>query len=593
MTAIALDQFDAVLGSTSTEISSVALGGRILSTSDEWFAPASSLLKVGPAPSLKGTFGPKGALFDGWETRRHNPTYDWVILRLGPNAGGRLIGFDVDTANFNGNEAPEISIHALALTQEEEASIDNGLAENDERWECVVPVTPCGPSQRHLFTVAQGKGDKIYTHIKLHMIPDGGIARFRVYGVIPPPPVGQGEGEQVSAENSAFNLLDLAHCLNGGRVVFTDDNHFGAGSNIILPGRGKDMGDGWETRRSRAKGHFNWSIVKLGEPGFLSYAEVDTAHFLGNFPESTEILGTVHDSATVPSADAQWVTLLPRTKLGPGRRHFFPLVDGNSAPFTHVMVKMHPDGGIKRFRVHGRRANPILAAKIPPTSLPAVAIPADVQDPLPSATSDPFAPVSAESSLAPSSSSPATTSTGIVVHGKFLPASPLTTSAFASYGAVIDGPSTHNPDDAKPFKIVNQGTAQKFLNLAEIVNNYPEQAGARTNIHVYRCDPAAKMPFEVKLLERHRFTTQAFIPMVSVGGKQNGFLVVVAQNGQDDRPDLNTLGVFLATTEQAIQYHPGIWHHPMIALGDEATDFACIVNESDVQPELDCDEVEV
>lgn len=263
MTTIPLEQFDAVLGSTSTEISSVALGGRILSTSDEWFAPASSLLKVGPAPSLKGQFGPKGALFDGWETRRHNPTYDWVILRLGPAAGGQLIGFDVDTANFNGNEAPEISIHALALTPEEEAQTGNALAENDARWQTVVPVSPCGPSQRHLFKVAEGKGEKVYTHIKLHMIPDGGIARFRVYGVVPPPPVGQGEGEQVNAENSALNVLDLAHCLNGGRVVFTDDQHFGAGSNIILPGRGKDMGDGWETRRSRAKGHFNWAIVKL------------------------------------------------------------------------------------------------------------------------------------------------------------------------------------------------------------------------------------------------------------------------------------------------------------------------------------------
>ncbi len=45
----------------------------------------------------------------------------------------------------------------------------------------------------------------------------------------------------MSNENAALNVLDLAHCLNGGRVVFTDDNHFGAGSNIILPGRGKDM----------------------------------------------------------------------------------------------------------------------------------------------------------------------------------------------------------------------------------------------------------------------------------------------------------------------------------------------------------------
>ncbi|SAM81280.1 related to DAL2-allantoinase [Ustilago bromivora] len=593
MTAIPLDQFDAVLGSTSTEISSVALGGHILSTSNEWFAPASSLLKVGPAPSLKGQFGPKGALFDGWETRRHNPTYDWVILRLGPSAGGRLIGFDVDTANFNGNEAPEISIHALALTPEEEAQTGSALAQNDARWEEVVPVSPCGPSQRHLFKVAEGKGDKIYTHVKLHMIPDGGIARFRVYGVIPPPPAGQGEGEEVNAENSALNVLDLAHCLNGGRVVFTDDQHFGAGSNIILPGRGKDMGDGWETRRSRAKGHFNWAIIKLGEPGSLSYAEVDTAHFLGNFPESVELLGTVHNhSSTVPSAAAEWITLLPRTKLGPGRRHFFPISGGSY--ITHVMVKMHPDGGIKRVRLHGRRAATVISAAMDVNALPGIPVPQDIQDPLPSATSDPFAPVSA---LLPSTISRGTckcnTTTGIILHSTFVPAVHLTAEAFKPYGAVIDGPSAQNPDKWKPFKIVNQGTAKKYLNLAEILNKYPSEAGAKTNVHVYRCDPAPTLPFEVKLLERHRFTTQAFIPMVPVNGKQEGFLVVVALNGQDDKPDLNTLAVFLATTEQAIQYHPGIWHHSMIALGKQVTDFACIVNESVTQPQLDCDEVEV
>lgn len=534
MTSIPLDQFDAVFGTTSTEISSVALGGRILSTSDEWFAPASSLLKVGPAPSLKGQFGPKGALFDGWETRRHNPQpYDWVILRLGPNAGGRLIGFDVDTANFIGNEAPEISVHALALSPEEEAKIGNALAESDSRWEELVPVSPCGPSQRHLFKLDETKQTKVYTHVKLHMIPDGGIARFRVYGVIPPPPVGQAEGEIRSDENAAFNVIDLAHCLNGGRVVFTDDQHFGAGNNILLPGRGQDMGDGWETRRSRGKGHFNWAIVKLGEPGFLSYAEVDTAHFLGNFPESTELLGTVHAQPSVPSADAKWVTLLPRTKLGPGRRHFFALNDGASGPFTHVMVKMHPDGGIKRLRIHGRRAAPLLASNFDPTSLPVVPLPKDIQDPLPSATSDPFAPVSALSSALHTT----TTSTmGIVLHNTFLSASPLTTDDFRPYGSVIDGPLNHNPDKWKPWKIVNQGTAKKYLSRAELVDNYPAEAGAKTHIHVYRCDPAPQLPFQVKLLERHRFTTQAFIPMVPVGGKQEGYLVVVALNGKGNDP---------------------------------------------------------
>lgn len=58
-------------------------------------------------------------------------------------------------------------------------------------------------------------------------------------------------------------LFDLAHVFAGGRVVFTSDQHFGVGSNLLLPGRGKDMGDGWETRRSRQKGHKDWVIIKL------------------------------------------------------------------------------------------------------------------------------------------------------------------------------------------------------------------------------------------------------------------------------------------------------------------------------------------
>ena len=64
-----------------------------------------------PAPSLKGQFGPKGALFSGWETRRHNPTFDWAIIKLG--VPGQIAGFDIDTAHFNGNEAPEASVEAL------------------------------------------------------------------------------------------------------------------------------------------------------------------------------------------------------------------------------------------------------------------------------------------------------------------------------------------------------------------------------------------------------------------------------------------------------------------------------------------------
>ena len=53
-----------------------------------------------PALSLKGQFGPNGALFDGWETRRHNPTFDWCIIKLG--VPGSIHAFDIDTSHFNG-----------------------------------------------------------------------------------------------------------------------------------------------------------------------------------------------------------------------------------------------------------------------------------------------------------------------------------------------------------------------------------------------------------------------------------------------------------------------------------------------------------
>ena len=187
------------------------------------------------------------------------------------------------------------------------------------------------------------------------MIPDGGIGRFRVYGLIAPPPPGYGVSEHpsVGETDSKYNVLDLAHVLNGGRVVYTSDQHFGVGSNLLLPGRGKDMGDGWETKRSRTAGHKDYVIVKLGEPGLLSYAEIDTAHFLGNFPESVELHATSLDSADWPVAPGegeqgeekrgiQWTQSATRTKMGPGKQHFLPLQGVEGRAFSHVKVSMHP-----------------------------------------------------------------------------------------------------------------------------------------------------------------------------------------------------------------------------------------------------------
>ncbi|KAH7919925.1 allantoicase [Leucogyrophana mollusca] len=327
--SVPLEDFSKVFSST-TELSSVALGGKVLSVSDEFFAEAFHLILVEPPPSLAGQYGSNGELYSGWETRRHNPSHDWCIIKLGTI--GTLVGFDADTTHFDGNEAPKVSVEAALSSKEVQAP-------GDVKWTELLHKVPIGPSSRHLFKISKTAR---FNYVKLNIYPDGGIARFRVYGhVAPVYPV------------EPWATVDLAHVFSGGRVVFTSDQHFGTASNLILPGRGKDMGDGWETTRSRQEGHKDWVIIKLGIGAILKSAEIDTIHFKGNFPESFD-LHALHSLDDVPDSDsADWTPILPRTKLGPHRQHFFELENVRKKVYTHVKVTIYPDGGIKRVRIVG------------------------------------------------------------------------------------------------------------------------------------------------------------------------------------------------------------------------------------------------
>ncbi|KJA20710.1 hypothetical protein HYPSUDRAFT_772433 [Hypholoma sublateritium FD-334 SS-4] len=530
------DQF-----STLTELSSAPLGGRIVGVSDEFFAEAHHLLEVGPALSMKGQFGPNGALFSGWETRRHNPTYDWCIIQLGTT--GSLHGFDVDTANFNGNEAPEVSVYAIHDPDLRDPAHD------DARWAEVLPRVDLGPSSQHLFKIP---ATTPYNYVKIHMYPDGGIARFRTYGdVIPIQP--------------ADVTFDLAHVFAGGRVLRVSDQHFGVGSNLILPGRGINMGDGWETKRSRTKGHNDWVVLQLGAPGVLEEVEIDTNHFLGNFPESCEIhaLYTNEDLAKDPELPdaSRWKLILPRTKLGAHRQHHFELDNVGGETYTHVKVTIHPDGGLKRIRVLGRKVQS-------DSSLFSTAAHEVVATPLPMST--------AQSNIT------------------VVPVLPITVEAFAPYGQVIQAYASR-PEGIKVTP-ANAGTADKFHKLTLPNSSYPVDAGAGLGISVYRCKPLDDISDGVTILralERHPYTSQAFIPMGQGGGEgiadpATSYLVVVAHNGPDDKPDMKTLKAFVATAAQGISYNAGIWHQPMTVLG-KSLDLACIETQIGDGSPLDCE----
>lgn len=315
----------------SVDVIGSKLGGKVLSFSDEWFAAADNLI-VPKAPIRNATkYTPAGAWYDGWETRRHNEEpYDWVILRMGVFAA-HIIGGEIDTAFFNGNQAQFASVEALY----DEVSTD--ILETDERWVQIIDKFECGPSQRHFFIRDEGLTKEKYTHIKLKMFPDGGIARFRLYGKVVPPTV---------ALNSTQQSLDLANVCNGGVALTVSDQRFGSVDNILLPGRGHDMSDGWETTRSREPGHVDWVIVQLGrETKFLEKIIVDTAHFRGNFPQYIQA-----DGCCGLETD-NWIELVPKSKTGPDKEHEYAIE--KDLKITHVKLTIIPDGGLKRLRVWG------------------------------------------------------------------------------------------------------------------------------------------------------------------------------------------------------------------------------------------------
>ncbi|KAI1315689.1 Allantoicase [Mortierella claussenii] len=250
-------------------------GGKVLATSDEWFAEAHNLLTAAAPISRKGHFTPKGAWFDGWETRRHGPDYDWCVIQLG--YPGTIAGFEVDTAFFTGNHSPFISVEgfvatagpsAVAVSDSDainatgDASVhaaaagaSNVAPDTAEGWASVpwVPILPkvvLNPDSRHGFKLAQPTAD-YFTHLRFRMFPDGGVARLRVYGNVHQVlPADQGE------------VFDLAAVGSGGRVEAFSDAHFGHPSNLLLPCRGNDMSDGWETKRSRAPEHVDWCLIR-------------------------------------------------------------------------------------------------------------------------------------------------------------------------------------------------------------------------------------------------------------------------------------------------------------------------------------------
>src|SRR6478735_3259941 len=298
------------------DLASRTLAGSVVYANDELFAERENLIKPEPAVFSTETFGHKGKIYDGWETRRRRES-------------GFNHGIVVDTAWFKGNYPPFVSVEATSIegfpTVEELHSAT---------WVTLVEKSEVKGDSENPFDVSDRHR---FTHVRLTIYPDGGVARLRVHGDPMPDP------------RLLTGTVDLAGLENGGSVIDCSNMFYSSPLNILRPDRAHNMGDGWENARRRDSGN-DHVTVRLAARGSVRRIEIDTSYFIGNSAGWASVHGIDSSTADLDDSSA-WVELIPKTRLQSDTRHFFG--SATSTPVTHIRLDVFPDGGLARLRING------------------------------------------------------------------------------------------------------------------------------------------------------------------------------------------------------------------------------------------------
>jgi allantoicase len=310
------------------DLASRDLTGSVISANDELFAPRQNLIMPQPATHEISAFGHTGKVYDGWETRRRRePGFDWAIVRLG--VPGIIHGVVVDTAFFKGNYPPYVSVDATSVEGYPAIEVFDRVP-----WVSLVPQSPCEGDTENYYPI---DNPKRWTHVRLNIFPDGGVARLRVHG------------EVVVDPRFLTTTVDLLALENGGRLLGTSDAFYSTPENLILASRAQLMGEGWENARRRGPGN-DWATFKLAARGEPTMIEVDTSYFIGNAPGEVRI--SAADETLSDISDPQvWWDAVPRTPVLVDTRHRFLVAERRTA--THLRLDVYPDGGLTRLRCFG------------------------------------------------------------------------------------------------------------------------------------------------------------------------------------------------------------------------------------------------
>ena len=312
-------------------LASAKLGAVAISCSDDFFAPMHRMVKDEPPVFIAGKYDDNGKWMDGWESRRKRTIgHDWCVVKLAKP--GVIHGVEIDTTHFTGNYPPAASIDVCFFEDNE--------PDQSARWVELIPQSVLDGDSQHQYAVNDAG---TYTHVRVNLYPDGGVARLRVYA----------EPKVNWKKIPAGELVDIAAALNGGVALACNNEHFGTMGNLLTPGRGVNMGDGWETRRRREPGN-DWVVIALARAGQVRRIEVDTAFFKGNYPDRCSIQGAHLELVNLTSIDSDsedWKELLPQVKLTADKEHEFIEEICDIGPVTHIRLNIYPDGGVSRLRL--------------------------------------------------------------------------------------------------------------------------------------------------------------------------------------------------------------------------------------------------
>ena len=316
-------------------LASPKMGTKILAFSDDFFGEVTRMLNDKDPIFIEDKYDNHGKWMDGWESkRRRDGGNDWAILKLG--SAGIISKIEIDTSYFTGNFPPFFSLEGIYNETD---------PNKDSNWKSLIAKTNLIGDCKNNFELNLKEK---FNFVRLQIFPDGGVARIRLFG-------------EVKYNWDRFNneeIIELSSLKLGGSILAYNNAHYGDVSALLSEGRGKTMGDGWETRRRREPGN-DWIIIKLAQKGNIEKIEIDTAHFKGNYPDRASIQAISIDknitTKDLIQGSENWDVILDETKLTADNIHEYEINSNSKAEATHIRLNIYPDGGVSRLRIFGKK----------------------------------------------------------------------------------------------------------------------------------------------------------------------------------------------------------------------------------------------